>query len=233
MIVSVHLPKTAGSSFARALEAHFGDRLLLDYEDLPLHRPAWRRNWAATVDGVRLLRRPLSSVDCVHGHFLPAKYRWLGWRRRVQFVTWLRDPVERLASHYHYWRRSYDAGSSATLHRRVVEEGWSFERFALGAELRNTYRQFLWSFPLSRFGFVGITEHFDDDFRQFTSTFLGRALPIYHELANDERAERAYPLDPALRRRIEAHHGADVRLYQQALARRAGAVAERSPGADR
>jgi hypothetical protein len=230
MIVSVHLPKTAGSSFAKALEAHFGDRLLLDYGDLPLHRPAWRRNWETTAAGVRLLRRPLSSVDCVHGHFLPAKYRWLGWRRRVQFVTWLREPVERLASHYHYWRRSYDAGTSATLHRRVVEERWSFERFALGAELQNTYCQFLWTFPLSRFAFVGITEHFDDDFRQFTSRFLGRALPIHHELANDERTEGAYGLDPSLRRRIEAHHAADVDLYRQALARRARAAAERPLG---
>jgi hypothetical protein len=31
VIVSLHLPKTAGTSFAEALSCHFGDRLLLDY----------------------------------------------------------------------------------------------------------------------------------------------------------------------------------------------------------
>ena len=67
----------------------------------------------------------------------------------------MRDPVERLASHYHYWVRNYAPRSAGELHRRVVEEAWSLERFCLGPELRNVYSTFLWGFSLRRFGLSG------------------------------------------------------------------------------
>lgn len=220
MIVSVHLPKTAGSSFARALETHFGARFLRDYGDLPLHRPPFKRKLSATIDSIRLVGSSWTSVECIHGHFLPAKYRFLTLRRSVHFVTWLRDPVERLASHYQYWRRTYDPRTSPLLHRRVVEDDWSFDRFALAPDIRNIYTQFLWSFPLSRFAFVGITERYAEDFRFFTETFLGVALPIHRELANDARDDTGYAIDPRLRMHIEAFHETDMRLYRRALARR-------------
>jgi hypothetical protein len=220
MIISVHLPKTAGTSFARALEGHFGHRLLRDYGDLPLHRRPLARTLSAVAHGLRHLGHVDLSVECIHGHFLPAKYRLVALRRPASFVTWLRDPVDRLASHYHFWRRSYEPGTAGPLHRRVVEEGWSFERFGLSAELRNTYAQLLWGFPLSRFAFVGITERYEDDFRRFTHAFLGTDLPIHRELVNGDRDAGGYAIDPLLRAKIEAYHARDVRLYRSALASR-------------
>ena len=45
-IISVHIPKTAGSSFLAGLQSVFGERLLLDYSDRPLDgtpSARWRR----------------------------------------------------------------------------------------------------------------------------------------------------------------------------------------------
>ena len=73
MLVSVHIPKTGGSSLRRSvLEPFFGDRLLLDYHDAPLSRDAAERNrkalaWKPSPD-------LLDRYDCVHGHFLATKY---------------------------------------------------------------------------------------------------------------------------------------------------------------
>ena len=40
MLISVHMPKTAGLSFRATLEEHFGDGFSYDYADYPLaHKP--------------------------------------------------------------------------------------------------------------------------------------------------------------------------------------------------
>lgn len=222
-MISLHLPKTAGTSFRGLLEAHYGDRLLADYADRPLHETVAARRLRALRAGIGLLLKPrrLQGVDAVHGHFLAIKYSlWGGgphWRR----VAWLREPVERLASHYHYWRRSYAEETAGPLHRRMIDEDWSLERFCLGPELRNVYRQFLWGVPLTRLDFVGITEHYATDAEDFARRFLGLAeLPAApsSEAGNaNPAAKERYVHDAELRERIERHHAADVALYREAL----------------
>lgn len=225
MIISVHLPKTAGTSFAAALEGRFGERLRRDYGDLPINTPPAKRHRAALEAGLRIASDDYSGVDCIHGHFLPAKYLLLADSREVRFVTWLRDPVERVVSHYEYWRRSYDPATAAPLHRRVVEEDWSLERFCLGPELRNLYGQFLWGFPVGNFAFLGVTERYDEDLATFGRRFLGAAVAPERLNLRQERADRGV-IDPALRERIERHHARDVALYRWARARRDAEVGE-------
>jgi hypothetical protein len=169
MLISVHLPKTAGSSFLAALECHFGERLLEDFADRPLHTSAFRRNFHAVQAYLRnaLPRSDLEAVECIHGHFLPLKYVSLQTASSKKYVVWMRDPIERQASHYFYWIRNYNPQRAGELHRRVVEEEWSLERFCLGPEMRNIYSKFLWGFSLSRFDFIGITEFYETEIEQF------------------------------------------------------------------
>jgi hypothetical protein len=53
MIISLHLPKTAGTSFAAALETHFQTRLFIDNADLPINTPQYERNRAALEANLR------------------------------------------------------------------------------------------------------------------------------------------------------------------------------------
>jgi hypothetical protein len=217
MLVSVHLPKTAGTSFGQSLADHFGDRLFRDYEDSPLNTAPMRRKVTATLGGLRHGVAALRRFDCVHGHFLAGKYLPLRLRRPVRFVTWMRDPVERLASHYEFWRRSYDPHRSLPLHRRVVEEDWPFERFYRSPEMRDVYSQFLWRFDLSKFEFIGITEHYEADFGFFAATFLGTSQSAHHVETNAGRGPAPYVTDPSLRAEIESVHRNDMLLYRRAL----------------
>ena len=50
ILVSVHLPKTAGSSFREVLKGHFGEKMLLDYGDMPINTPREKRNAKALAD---------------------------------------------------------------------------------------------------------------------------------------------------------------------------------------
>lgn len=219
LIVSLHLPKTAGTSFAEALRHAFGEDCRIEYVDQPMQLARWRRRWNALA-GAMPARRGLSSVACVHGHFLPLKYRLAAYPRPVRHLTWLRDPVERLASHYHYWKRDYPGDDPAQpLRNRMLAEDWSFERFALGPEMRDLYHAYLWGFDPARFEFIGITERYASDLARFARQFgCGDAL-VANARVNPERGEGRYGIDAGLRARIEAHHARDVDLYRWASRR--------------
>ncbi len=230
MLVSIHMPKTAGLSFRASLEEYFGDRFRHDYQDYPLAQPAQERREQARRWGEAVQPADFAGVDCVHGHFLPLKYLRLAETLPCRFVTWLREPVARLVSHYHYWQQTYDPASdlTSTLHRRVVEEGWSLERFCLAPELRNVYTEFLWGFPPERLCFVGITEFFAEDLRYFSQEILGNKMRP-HTLNRRVQAGLPPPeadLGAIDRRAVEAFHAADVALYRQALDQRQRRLAQ-------
>ena len=218
MIVSVHLPKTAGSSFLKSLESRFGDGLLRDYTDM-----AMIQKYLDNQVGVQALINPpdisLSGVQCIHGHFLPLKYIPLASQRDVKFVTWVRDPVDRILSHYYFWKRSYDPKTAGPLFRRVIQEGWSLERFCLSHELQNLYGKYLTGFSLERFVFIGVTEFFAEDLAYFSDCFLGVKLEAHNENVGT-MAGGKYQIDSSLRKEIEEFHSKDVELYQAALALR-------------
>lgn len=215
VVVSLHLPKTAGTSFAETLRAAHGGGYQGDYADLPLQHDAWRRRRDAVCGGLALRGRLGADVSCIHGHFLVLKYRIALGRRPARYITWLRDPVQRLASHYAYWRRDYDGGDPAQpLRNRMLREEWSFERFALGPEMRNAYRQYLWGFDVARFDFIGITEHYEADLERL-ARILGCQAVVAAALVNPDCGEAGYEIEPGLRQRIERHHAADLALYRR------------------
>jgi hypothetical protein len=218
------MPKTAGLSFRGSLQEHFGERLRPDYDDYPLAQPADRRREQARLWGAAARPAQFTDVGCVHGHFLAMKYLPLAQALPCTFVTWLREPLARLESHYYYWQRSYDpaAGLTSSLHRRVVEEGWSLRRFCLAPELRNIYTEFLWGFPSGRLDFVGITEFYAEDLRYFSREILGNKL--LPQTLNQRRegggSVHEAQFTAAERAEIEKFHAVDVSLYRGALALR-------------
>lgn len=219
MLISVHLPKTAGSSFLAAVEQHFGERLLKDYDDRPITRSTLVRNIAAVKGSITnaAFAGSLSRYDCIHGHFMPLKYRWIKADSVIQFVTWVRHPVERLASHYFHWMRVAPPAHASAIRRRVFAEQWSLEQFCLGPDFRNIYSKYLWGFPLDNFDFVGITEYYDAEMRCFSKMAMGVDLLVKRENINPQRESTTYIDDRLLRDKIEKYHAADMALYDRAL----------------
>lgn len=228
LIISIHMPKTAGVSFRATLEEHFGDGFRHDYADFPLNQTPESRYESAMKAGQAGDKSDFSNTSCIHGHFLPMKYLGLAQARECKFVTWLREPLARLVSHYHYWYLTYDQSSeqTAALHRRVVEESWSLEDFCLSSELRNVYTQFLNGFPVDELDFIGITECYDQDLRYFSEHYLCEKVTA-RKL--NRRPDPAVPipeeqLSTDFWEAVSAYHSADIELYKMALARRSERV---------
>jgi hypothetical protein len=213
MLISLHLPKTAGSSFGAALKEYYGSRIYIDHRDKPINTPHLKRKLHALKSCAMNSFQEI-QFDCIHGHFLPFKYALC---TNATFVTWLRDPVERLASHYYYWLRTYNPETASILRKKVVEDEWSLERFCLCPELKNLYSQYLWGFSLRRFKFIGVTEFFNADIDYVSNRVIGGALNAYRKRANAAKASSAYIISGSLRDRIEEYHDKDVALYNLAL----------------
>jgi len=165
------------------------------------------------------------NTNCIHGHFLPYKYASFYAMKNVQFVTWLREPLDRLASHYLFWQRNYNANTTVgKLHKRVVQESWSFEKFCLSHEMQNTYAQFLYKFPITQFNFVGITEHFETDLRFFAKQFLGLDdVNIPTENKSPEKTKDFFT-DATFKKAVQDFHKIDLEIYHKALEMRASRV---------
>jgi len=95
MLVSVHIPKCAGTSFGEVLKAWFGERFHEHYPDHPEPGPPAR---VASRAGT-----------CVHGHFYHHAYP-IGVRDYypdcAQMITVLRDPLDMMISSYFFQRRA-------------------------------------------------------------------------------------------------------------------------------
>jgi hypothetical protein len=213
MIVSVHIPKTAGSSFKDLLIRHLGqERVCLRYGQTPLRYRAEAR----PVPPLDLDLGPNCAV--VHGHFVADRLILPPGGAPPRYVVWLRHPVERLISHYFFWKRQ--PYLDQPLCRRMHEQELSVEAFAALDGMRDLQRFFLGGLPPDRFAFVGVTERFAASIDRFNATFgtdLHRSLTANvnpDKPAPDYRAmvgERAYNA-------IAELNAADMAVYQWALA---------------
>jgi hypothetical protein len=217
LIISVHIPKTAGTSLITEIKRGALGRYRLDDEDRPtLLDLGWRmRRLAARAAARWHARRLLQDYDVIHGHFLANKYAFL--YPRAGFITFLRDPVPRLLSHYYYFRdvasRNPVTVAKNPVIRMVADGELGLVEFARSEAMRHMYERFLDGLDPERFTLVGITERYAESIALLNG-LLGTALEARHERRTD-RARHAAEYEPVLPELVEANRG-NQRIYAAA-----------------
>ena len=222
-IIALHMPKCGGLSLMNSLVDIFArEHIRFDY-NRPFKYPAWRRTLhAKSVSLVRTVIG-LPGKKCVYGHFLPLKFLRTTIRGYEKFpntfyMTFLREPVDRAYSHYHYWKRNPDRKNRIC--RQLILEDWPPEKFLLHPFFRTFYGQFFYGFPVAYYDFIGITEDYQRSMEYLSSLrpeFSGAT--IYKKNVRAAEADDVWKLDPALRKDAEQYHAADMALYRDALSR--------------
>lgn len=104
------------------------------------------------------------------------------WASKLLFlerpiVTWLRDPVDRIISHYYTWKKStkifFKPGATkiGKTNKEIMiklRDGMSLLEFA---KMFNNYMSFMFDADLKHFKFIGILENFDSDIIRFGKQF--------------------------------------------------------------
>ena len=223
------MPKAGGSSFKKVLKEEFRYSFYTDNKDRPINKSFdkrvqdaenFRKKFKIKIEPFHIL----FNIKCIDGHFLPYKYKHYVKNPKVRFFTWLRDPIERLASHYYYWFRAYNKKKSSYLHKRVVEDNWSFEKFVFSAEMRNFYHQFFYKFPVENFDFIGITEYFEEDLYYFTDKYLNININSTPKSNINPNKKGKYINDQEMKDELIKFHHLDYEIYNYALRKRKNRV---------
>jgi Galactose-3-O-sulfotransferase len=148
VLLFLHVPKTAGTTLARLLYSESeasstarGDEWLVESKAHYFHgmltladsalAQFMRTGNAPSPDVVEAMNR--DDVHTIAGHFSFGLHRLL--RRPARYVTFLRDPVDRMISLYHHVREYPDA---AGFPRGLLMDDLSLERFATDLHLEET-----------------------------------------------------------------------------------------------
>ncbi|MGH8659656.1 MAG: sulfotransferase family 2 domain-containing protein [Gammaproteobacteria bacterium] len=223
MLISVHIPKTGGATFQKLLQQHFADSYYGDYDDIVIaginYRPKIVRS---TLDRLRyccadkhkLIR---SNVSCIHGHFLATKYdRWFPGNRKA---AWLRDPLQRVISHYKYWQRS--PSPKNPIYVDLMNKGFGFQDFVKEPRLQNLQTRYLDGTDLEEYLFVGLMEEYQKSLDLFKRILaIDPDLNVARLNMNPERKSSVgYELeqmDGALLEEFAELNREDFMLYQKA-----------------
>jgi Sulfotransferase family len=167
-IISVHIPKTAGTAFGEFLCQEYQEHnFLRDYEEIPL----------ADILNQGLIK-PETRV--IHGHFLASKYskHFLKAKR----IIWLRNPITRIISWYFYCLNNPEIHP---MHKEVTELNMSLFEFAQLSTVSNSISDTLGDSKLEDFYFVGIQEFFHEDLIELAERLQWRKS--YHNLINETK----------------------------------------------
>lgn len=214
-LISVHIPKSAGTSFRKVLQRHYGRRLLVLYGGFG----------SEGYFQSRLDKHP--GTLALHGHFPLKLFRHS--YPQAKKIIWLRHPVDRIISYYYFWKKLRPHGNPN--HKRFLIEKPSLVHFA--EERCTELADYLDENNILDMDFIGIVENFDEDVQRFENWFagcIGQRKPdmlfnLYSRIfmrdrkhiPRANRTRRKPQVSTDLRERLEEILQYEMAIYRQAL----------------
>ena len=225
-LLSVHIPKTAGTSFRKTLTEVYGEKAVLRVDLPPKSQKDPEDPFAP------LQKRLKPGVRVLHGHFNAVELRrvYSNIPEDAKMITWVRDPVNRVISNYYYLRQrireEIDQNTSLNVGvtNRMVK---TLMEYAIQDVARDRMAKFLAGTELDDFDFVGVQENYTEDLRRLALVMDWNSYTEYfHNVTEDKYSD----IPEETRAEIRALNPLDWEIYQQALALSASrkATGERS-----
>ena len=216
-LLSVHIPKTAGTSFRNTLTEIYGDAAVLRV-DLP---PKRQQDPEDAFDQIPEKFEP--EVRVLHGHFNPTGLRmeYPDIPEDVKLITWLRDPVKRVISNYYYLRGrirevidenpTLNVGVTNRMMKTLIE-------YAVQGVARDRMAKFLRGTELEEFSFVGVQEFYSEDLQNLARVLGWGKFKEFHFNASESKYDE---VSEEIKSEIRTLNPLDWELYQHALELRA------------
>jgi Sulfotransferase family len=209
-LVSLHIPKSAGTSFQNTLIEIYSTKKVARLNIKPQINKLF-------LNGMEIDDTTnLSNFDVLHDHFsLNSLYHHFPFLESLPLVTWLRNPVDRVLSNYYYLNEILVGFLEEHEQNRTILDKMmkTIDEFIHSDINRNLIHQHLTGYSLNYFKFIGIVENYDNDLAQMAKHFSW-PLPISKKM-NVSKFRRK--VDDTLRKTIELLNEKDMAIYQEAL----------------
>ena len=182
----IHIPKTAGTSFRKALEEKYF--VIGDYGAKSPETSSLVQQSIFIKNDPFLLKLKLKSEQnsWLTGHVALGKYSDMVSVRNI--VTFLRDPVERVMSHYNHSVRYH--GFEGTI-----------EDFLQRPQASNLQLKNLKPLPLSLIGYIGLTDCYDESIALING-YYGLDLEVKSANVNSKKSVKKETISSELKQNI-------------------------------
>ncbi len=209
-LISLHIPKTAGTSFRNILKSVYGDNQVVRFDIneagmIRMNEELYSKN---ELPKVKVIHGHF-SVDMLNQHFtLPENYK---------LITWMRNPTQRVISNFFYLEsrlnellneKNNNLNILSKMQRTLIE-------YARAEVNRNRQSKFLAGRDLDTFDFVGVQEYFNDEVKRLSSTLNWKSVPeiLYHNKTSGD----AHQIPDEVLFEIRELNMEDVKLYDEAI----------------
>jgi len=206
-LVSLHIPKTAGTSFRNILQEVYGSKHVA--------RLDIRRNIelnGSVLKGTRLKK----NVRVIHGHFsYDSLIEKFDIQESTPTITWLREPAERVISNYFYLEsilkdKMPGDRKSFNLLGRILKTPLEY---ASAEENRNRISKFLSGIKPEEFFFIGLTDHYEEDLKQLAELLNWDKYSVpKHNITGTKQT-----IDEETRARIKELNRIDYEIYNEVV----------------
>ena len=221
MLIYPHIPKTAGTTMQSILEQNYNSGFYR------VHSRGDHQTWLREPRSVR------NATTCLQGHFTYGIHKYI--TRPYQYITFLRDPIERIISFYYYVQDKSNHRLSKLFNKTelatIIRKRWyaatnnDMTRFIAGRKDIgvNPYpvkRMFpddlvLAKKHLNQFAAIGFVETFNKDLQTFAVQFGWKNIQYKSELVHPSRPTKS-DLSPGVIELIKKHNKQDLELYDYA-----------------
>ncbi len=195
-----HIPKTAGTSFRKALEKNYN--VISDYG---LDNPQTHKliqSFIYDKNDFHGLIKALNKMSFfLSGHHSLNKYIDVVGVDKT--VTFLRHPLQQVISHFYH-------------HKKYFNEQREIEEFVKISKFKNSQYRLLKSLPLGMLGYIGITEDYSGSVRMINE-YLDLEIVSLVENVNSDRATNIESIDDELKANILQLNSLDEALYNEAV----------------
>lgn len=219
----LHLPKTAGTTFANSLYTYFGPtgyiREILNSPDETLKEFS-----------KKLSSKKLDQINCVIGHFHFGLHTFFSGD--YEYVTFFRNPVKRVLSLYYHIRDRREHPLHKTFHKQKISTEDFFRGFLTKEAVNDQTRRIASAYNVenishehfnkaieninNHFSCIGLTERYDDSMIVFEKIFYQLSDLSYPSALNEQRTILSDKVDRNTYQIIEEYNHYDIKLYKYA-----------------